>query len=204
MLCDNDLLFTGRGGLWFWIYFFYLSKYYELLDTIFLCLRKVSRLIVMKGGEQPMTFLSLPCSSFFFASQKSLSFLHVYHHAITLLLIFSCLHDSIPVQWVAEWLNAGVHTPMYYYYLVSSFGIQPWWKRYLTQMQIIQFLIVLSVQSAVDYIFFWKKEPCYAADAFGAYFGKFVVASYLVLFIVFYIRTYNKPRTPRAPRTKKD
>ena len=30
-----------RGRIFFWYYIFYLSKYYELLDTVILVLRKV-------------------------------------------------------------------------------------------------------------------------------------------------------------------
>ena len=46
----------------------------------------------------------------------------------------------------SAFLNAGVHTVMYLYYLLASFGpgIQRylWWKKYLTRMQMIQFVLV--------------------------------------------------------------
>jgi len=48
-----------RGALWFWAYVYYLSKYYELLDTV---------LQLLKGRPPPH-----------FA-------LHVYHHAVVLVM----------------------------------------------------------------------------------------------------------------------
>jgi nitrate reductase gamma subunit len=32
---------VGKGPLYFWIYVFYLSKYYEWADTALMCLKKV-------------------------------------------------------------------------------------------------------------------------------------------------------------------
>ena len=55
LFCDSDKLINGKGALFFFCYLFYLSKAYELFDTV---------LIVLKKGP--------------------LMFLHVYHHYITL------------------------------------------------------------------------------------------------------------------------
>eukprot|EP01102_Stenamoeba_stenopodia_P006816 TRINITY_DN1903_c0_g1_i1.p1 TRINITY_DN1903_c0_g1~~TRINITY_DN1903_c0_g1_i1.p1 ORF type:complete len:285 (-),score=40.78 TRINITY_DN1903_c0_g1_i1:157-1011(-) len=178
LLCDNlQNTFANRGGLFFWVYIFYLTKYYELLDTIFLCLRK-----------------------------KPLNFLHVYHHWITLILIWTCLQTEIPVQWIAEVLNSFVHIPMYYYYFVSYFGIHPWWKKYLTQLQIIQFIVVLAVHWSTPYLHFVKGRYCRAITEWGNIFGESVVISYLFLFIGFYIKTYReaKDRKGRPTHTKKE
>ena len=41
LLCDSNDVFVNRGGLFFWVYIFYLSKFYELLDTVLLALKKV-------------------------------------------------------------------------------------------------------------------------------------------------------------------
>ena len=41
LFCDSKHEEVNKGSLYFWIYCFYLSKYYELLDTVILCLRKV-------------------------------------------------------------------------------------------------------------------------------------------------------------------
>jgi hypothetical protein len=102
-MCDENAVEVNRGPLFFWIYIFYLSKAYELLDTVFLVFKK-----------------------------SRLRFLHVYHHAATLLLVWWCLNWNVPVQWIACVLNALVHIPMYYYYFLYEIGQTSWWKRFVT------------------------------------------------------------------------
>ena len=71
--------------------------------------------------------------------------LHVYHHAI--MPIYSYMH----VRWLpggheilAGYINFGVHIVMYSYYFLSALGprVQPylWWKKYLTALQLVQFV----------------------------------------------------------------
>ncbi|XP_064400005.1 very long chain fatty acid elongase 4-like [Halichondria panicea] len=104
------------------IWLFYFSKLIEFLDTAFFILRKKS---------------------------NQVTFLHVYHH-VTMPLIW-----WIAVKWYAggmsfftPMLNSFVHTVMYFYYFLSAFGPAMnkylWWKRYLTMLQLVQFLIGLS------------------------------------------------------------
>lgn len=45
--------------------------------------------------------------------QNKLTFLHVYHHWVTMLLVWNCLENLIPIQWCAELLNCFVHIFMY-------------------------------------------------------------------------------------------
>ena len=43
------------------------------------------------------------------------------------------------VQWGGLMTNTAVHVVMYLYYFLRTQGINPWWKRYITRFQIVQF-----------------------------------------------------------------
>jgi fatty acid elongase 3 len=140
----------------------YFFKYIELADTLFLAIRK-----------------------------RKIIFLHSYHHAATLVLCWSQLVEHSAVQWVVIDLNLFVHIIMYYYYAVSALGIKPWWRRYLTKLQISQFVIDLTACGyAYGYYVVYGWGSCYGTVT-GAYMGIGILFSYLLLFIKFYIETYK-------------
>jgi len=149
----------------------YSFKYLELLDTVFLALKK-----------------------------KPLAFLHVFHHSATAMLCFTQLNGKTSVSWVVIVLNLGVHVIMYYYYYATAGGAKIWWKKYLTSMQIFQFVVDLFVVYFGTYSHFatayWPSLPtmgdCNGAES-SAIFGCALLSSYLVLFINFYIQTYKAP-----------
>lgn len=96
------------------------AKYIDLLDTVFHILRKKSNLV---------------------------TFLHVYHHAMTPLILWLSLKFTpmAPINGVGTVLNAFVHMVMYSYFALAACGpsIQRylWWKRYITQIQLVQFIV---------------------------------------------------------------
>ncbi|KAG8678132.1 hypothetical protein FRC09_020092, partial [Ceratobasidium sp. 395] len=155
----------------------YYIKYVELADTVFLVLKK-----------------------------KPLAFLHVFHHAATALLCFTQLNGHTSVSWVPIVLNLTVHVFMYYYYWATAGGRKIWWKKYLTTMQITQFIIDLVAVYFASYSYFsatyWPHLPtlgsCSGTEG-AAIFGCVLLTSYLFLFIDFYVRTYKAP----ASRGKK-
>lgn len=112
-------------------YLNYLFKYYELLDTLFLA---------VKGKPTP--------------------FLHVYHHASVMALCFFELEGHAAVQWVPITINLLVHVVMYYYYACASIGIKIWWKKYLTTLQITQFVIDLVAIFYASYRMIASYVPC--------------------------------------------
>lgn len=59
LFCDEHNTETNRGHLFYWIYLFYLSKIYELLDTIILVLKRVRTLSFLR-----LDLLSSSYSSF--------------------------------------------------------------------------------------------------------------------------------------------
>jgi len=107
------------GPIGFWIYIFHLSKYYELLDTVLLVVKR-----------------------------KPLIFLHVYHHLVMVSATWFMLSDRWLVgAWWCVLVNSLVHTFMYYYYYIAANGKTVSWKSLMTAGQIIQlwsgFLLVV-------------------------------------------------------------
>jgi len=168
--CDPKRDIYGRGPVVFWFYLFYLSKMYEFLDTVFQVLRK-----------------------------KNLQFLHVYHHCITLMLCWVTIVEGNPMQWADISANLLVHVIMYYYYYITDRGIVVWWKRYITTIQIIQFLWDLGWHIGWYYVAVMQQppnQPNVCAGSYPAfYFSNFVIASFLFLFIRFYFQAYKKPKS---------
>ncbi|WWD18240.1 hypothetical protein CI109_102690 [Kwoniella shandongensis] len=187
----NPKAFTPRLVTYYMINYY--IKYVELIDTVFLVLKK-----------------------------KPLAFLHVFHHAATAILCYTQLQGETSVQWVVITLNLLVHVIMYYYYYATAGGAKIWWKKYLTSMQITQFVIDLFiVYFASTFLFSYRfahnqyprllspispstynhfastytRLPS-AGDCAGsegaALFGCGLLTSYLFLFIAFYKATYKK------------
>ncbi|XP_066993702.2 very long chain fatty acid elongase AAEL008004 [Anabrus simplex] len=102
------------------VYHFFLIKVLDLLDTIFFVLRKKS---------------------------SQISFLHVYHHAGMVMLTWGAAkylpggHGTF-----LGFINSFVHIIMYSYYLLASLSSDSrkylWWKKHLTQLQMVQFFFI--------------------------------------------------------------
>lgn len=167
-MCSDDM-WSDRLEFFYLINYYF--KYLELIDTVFLALKK-----------------------------KPLAFLHVYHHSATALLCYTQLNGKTSVQWIPISINLSVHVLMYYYYYATAGGARIWWKKHLTTMQITQFVIDLFVVYFATYSYYaanyFKSLPslgsCAGTES-AAVFGCVLLSSYLGLFIQFYIQTYKKP-----------
>lgn len=159
----------------------YYIKYVELIDTVFLVLKK-----------------------------KPLAFLHVFHHSATAVLCYTQLEGATSVQWVVISINLLVHVIMYYYYYATAGGARIWWKKYLTTMQITQFVIDLFITYYATTNHFFTKyniftwlpwvQDCTGGEG-AAIFGCSLLTSYLFLFIAFYRNTYKKGAAAKGKTT---
>jgi len=165
-----DSAWTPRMEFYYMINYYF--KFWELLDTVFLALKK-----------------------------KPLPFLHVFHHSATALLCYTQLNGKTSISWAVIGLNLIVHVIMYYYYFATAGGAKFWWKKYLTSLQITQFVIDLGLvyfgtyeRLAFKYL---PNDLPYLGNCAGsetaALFGCGLLTSYLGLFINFYFQTYKKP-----------
>lgn len=138
--------------------------------------------------------------------KKPIAFLHAYHHGATLILTWNQLMEHSAPQWVPIVLNLWVHVLMYYYYAMSALRIRIWWKKYLTTIQISQFIIDVTVVGYAYATFIrsgFNPQVCYGTSR-GAIVGLSILFSYLFLFVRFYVQTYYRPSSiSPAQKTKK-
>jgi fatty acid elongase 3 len=138
------------------MYVYYLSKYYELLDTLLIVLRRAP-----------------------------LRFIHTYHHSVTMLVAFAGSYFCGTGVWYPVGLNCFVHVIMYYYYILVSFGKTPWWKIYVTDIQNFQFYLDLAGYYVwtYQYIFYeWPRGRRCQGDIFYAHCAALALLTFMVMF----------------------
>lgn len=145
---------------------FLLSRLADFLDTIWFVLRK---------------------------KQSHISFLHVFHHSYVPLVAYIATRwiPIVPNAMSFPFINSAIHVIMYAYYFLATFpSLRPylWWKRYLTALQMLQFVLVL-LYNVFGYFYFervcGKPQPV-------ALIGSLISASiFLGLFYSFYRQAYK-------------
>ncbi|KAH9383217.1 hypothetical protein HPB48_024052 [Haemaphysalis longicornis] len=159
-------------------------------------------------GESTMELLSLMwwytivrigdfLDTFFFVLRKKdshVSFLHVTHHVLVVFnLWFALTYGPDGQAALAIVVNASVHAIMYSYYFLSLLGpaVQKhlWWKRYLTQLQLVQF-IVLSLHGCVPFVIDCGYPRIHGIVILWQYF------MFFGLFMRFYRSSYKGKASP--------
>lgn len=151
---------TASGCWWY-----YISKFTEFLDTIFFVLRK---------------------------KNDHVSRLHVIHHGIMPLSTwFGVKFTPGGHSTFFGMLNTFVHIVMYTYYMLAAFGPSMqkylWWKKYLTVLQMVQFVLVMVHAFQLLFI------ECDYPKAFVWWIGLHAIMFYF-LFKDFYNQSYNKKK----------
>jgi len=137
---------------------FYLSKYWEWLDTFFLIM-----------------------------FDKKVTNLHYYHHSSTPFLSYiNTFYQGFSPSYIyAVFWNCLVHTFMYWYYAYPKGALQKY-KKYITQIQIIQHIyMILStiyIYNYCDWITIKYMIPYYSSVICYSY--------YLFKFAMFYFINY--------------
>ncbi|KAG8389936.1 hypothetical protein BUALT_Bualt01G0030700 [Buddleja alternifolia] len=164
-LCFPAGATASRGPTFFWAHVFYFSKILEFVDTL---------LILLSGSRS-----------------RRLSFLHVYHHAVVVVMCYMWLTESQSLLTVGLVTNSAVHVLMYAYYLLAALGFRPPWKRAVTDCQITQFLIGYLVSGFMLY-FHFTGSGCSGIRSWG--FNILFTTSLLALFVNFHLNNYAKKR----------
>ncbi|XP_050557414.1 elongation of very long chain fatty acids protein 7-like [Spodoptera frugiperda] len=145
------------------MYCYLLAKVSELLDTIFFILRK---------------------------KNNQVTFLHVYHHAVMVFVTWTALKYEPTFALVfMGMLNSFVHIVMYTYYGLSAYPNLVkylWWKKYITKLQLLQFvLVLLQFGTAFATSSCPPSKIMFASMIFNGLL-------FIYLFGSFYINTYNR------------
>eukprot|EP00954_Amorphochlora_amoebiformis_P005235 412374-Amorphochlora_amoeboformis.AAC.1 len=151
-------LTAEQFDLGFLLWLHYQNKYLEMLDTAFMVMRKKS---------------------------KQISFLHCYHHLLLLWAWYAvCKFGCGGESYFGALMNSFIHVLMYGYYFLSTIKVPVPWKRYLTKMQMLQFVVCLvhTVVSLLNGTYPWKL----------CLIEVWVMINMLYLFNKFYQDAYKK------------
>ncbi|KAF3834905.1 hypothetical protein F7725_027463 [Dissostichus mawsoni] len=146
-------------------WWFFFSKVIELSDTLFFILRKKNR---------------------------QLTFLHIFHHGPLMFNWWAGIKFVAGGQsFFIGLLNTFVHVVMYSYYGLAAIGPHMqkylWWKRYLTSLQLVQFVLFL-LHSGYNLF-----ADCDFPDSMNALVFGYCV-SLMILFLNFYYQSYVNKR----------
>ncbi|XP_029839950.3 elongation of very long chain fatty acids protein AAEL008004-like [Ixodes scapularis] len=140
----------------------------DLLDTVFFVLRK---------------------------KDSHVSFLHVTHHILVVFNGWYGLaygfdgHVALSII-----LNSIIHTIMYSYYFLSllgpAVGRHLWWKRYVTQLQLLQFIVIFA------HVLFAHFKDC-GYPKLHLIIVELEIVFFFVMFVRFYIKVYGSWRNAR-------
>jgi GNS1/SUR4 family len=165
--CDPSKTLWNQHHLGYWSTLFYLSKYYEWIDTWILVLKKGV------GGA---------------------SFLQYYHHAgIVLAMYGGVASQSAWLSWVVL-LNSVIHTFMYLYFFVKTLqpSLQIRAARHLTQAQMLQFVAGIVGSSGV----LAMGDACDTSSSrFALGFLQVYGLGLLAMFAAFHRRKYRATET---------
>ncbi|RCK57537.1 Elongation of very long chain fatty acids protein 3 [Candida viswanathii] len=161
-------------------WWFYISKFYEVIDTA---------IILLKGRPS--------------------SLLQSYHHAGAMMSMWAGIRYQSPPIWIFVVFNSFIHSLMYLYFSLSCVHIRVpnLFKRVLTSLQIVQFVVGGSI--AVLHSFVWivdssgvltddelKWISCIAApeQALAILINVAYLMPLTALFTAFYIESYLKKK----------
>eukprot|EP00469_Lotharella_globosa_P000402 CAMPEP_0167796720 /NCGR_PEP_ID=MMETSP0111_2-20121227/15215_1 /TAXON_ID=91324 /ORGANISM="Lotharella globosa, Strain CCCM811" /LENGTH=326 /DNA_ID=CAMNT_0007690665 /DNA_START=53 /DNA_END=1033 /DNA_ORIENTATION=+ len=165
----------GPPGLWTFLFIY--SKIPELMDTVFL---------VLKRPEAPVRFL------------------HWFHHLTVLLYCWHAYHHKIaPGIWFAS-MNFCVHSVMYFYYMFMVAGMK-WvvrpFAQFITIIQILQMVVGIVVTATSAYYHVTEGDEGCSVNGPNYRMGLAMYCSYCMLFVKLFMDKY-KPKGKKLKNGK--
>jgi elongation of very long chain fatty acids protein 6 len=163
----------GVGPTGFWVMLFIFSKLPELVDTVFIVLRK-----------------------------RPLIFLHWYHHVTVLLFCWSAYSSMAGSGLYFVAMNYAVHALMYGYYCLQALNMCPksFPTVLITMSQIAQMFVGTGVCISSWY-FMLKGRTCHN-EISNLIAGALMYGSYLYLFTEFALRRFGGAKSGKSSKVK--
>lgn len=169
-LCKAAGTSYGSGVPGLWVCLFIFSKYFELIDTVFLVVRK-----------------------------KKVGFLHWYHHCSVLLYCWHAYVWEMPTGIYFVVMNYFVHSVMYFYYFLAAVCARPpKWALAVTVLQLSQMAIGVAVTISHMRILMFRTVPNCDGHIPNLTGALSMYASYFYLFAQFLFGRYCKRRDDKA------
>ncbi|PVU99407.1 hypothetical protein BB559_000729 [Furculomyces boomerangus] len=157
MYCDTNYT-SWNNGMFELVYWFYLSKYYELIDTAIILIKR-----------------------------KRSSLLQTYHHSGAIISMYFGIRLCPSTIFYFVVVNSFIHSIMYCYYTLTTLGFTPPGKKYITSMQITQFII--GIVYATYYVFSPVCGNKY--QRYATMINIIYVLPLIYLFVDFALKTYG-------------
>lgn len=172
-LCLDPQATYGSGSSGLWVQLFILSKFPELVDTLFIVMHK-----------------------------KPLIFLHWYHHITVLAYCWHSYVSISPSGLFFVVMNYCVHAIMYGYYFLMAIRMKPKWLNamFITTAQISQMVVGVAVTIMAFYYYNTETECQIQKENNIAAF--LMYGSYLFLFMQFFIGRYFQVKAKATPKKK--
>lgn len=159
-------LSSNGVSLGFIVWVHYNNKFLEYADSLFMVLRK---------------------------KNNQLTFLHRYHHWLMGWAWYAVVAVAAGGDaYFGAMMNSFVHVVMYTYYAYGALGITPWWKIYVTKIQLLQFAVVATHSCYIIY----RGDEQY--PRWLAFFQLFVMVNMWVMFTAFYKAAYKAKKDAAA------
>jgi len=179
-VCESPHTAYGAGACGLAVQLFIISKLPELIDTVFIVLRK-----------------------------KPLIFLHWYHHVTVLLYCWNAYvtESGAGLYFVA--MNYTVHAVMYFYFYLQAIKKMPKWfpSWIITIMQISQMIVGTFIVGASFYYYFnggnnYAPRACHVQPS-NLVAGGVIYSSYLYLFVEFAVKRFIFGASEEPKKSKK-
>jgi elongation of very long chain fatty acids protein 6 len=169
-ICEPSRDGYGTKASGLWVMLFIFSKIPELVDTVFIVFRNTS-----------------------------LIFLHWYHHVTVLLFCWHAFAYETPTGLYFVAMNYSVHAIMYSYYFLMAIDSVPKWLKshWITIAQISQMIVGTTI-CIMSYFSIGKSDCDMKSES--VYAGALMYASYLYLFVEFYVQRFFKSANKKNKR----